>query len=91
MKNKQEKPAKYFVTFAANGGSTYSREPIPFSSKAEALKTARAIVSGNHFRKSANSSTFEVTDANDRVIYCGCLCGDTDRFTWITLNGLFVR
>ncbi len=64
---------KYFASFSANGGSTYSNEPYEYTNKKESIKSIKAIVKGNHFHQPCNRSKYMVWDENNIIVASGYL------------------
>lgn len=69
--------AKYYTTYKANGGSTYSTQPYEYTNKKKAVADIRRIVKGNHYQQKGNVSSYAVTDEDGVTVAAGELHGDT--------------
>lgn len=67
---------KYFASFSANGGSTYSNKPYEYSNKKEAIRSIKSILRSNHFRQPYNTSRYTVWDENNILVASGSLNGN---------------
>ena len=71
---------KYYATFTANNGSTYTREPYEFTNKEKAITTIKSLMKAEHFAQLCNKSTYCVWDENDKCVAKGALY---DKGRWV--------
>lgn len=60
---------KYYGTFSANGGSTYSGTAVEFTNKKVANATIRNIAIGNTL--AGNGCYWRVTDEDGKIVFSG--------------------
>ena len=66
---------KYYASFTANNGSTYSVGAYEFTNKKKAVKAMREIVEANHFQQYGNCSGYTVWN-KDNIIVMSATCLD---------------
>ena len=66
---------KYFASFSANGGLTYSK-PYEYTNKKAAIRGIKTIVKGNHLQQPYNKSRYTVWDENNILVAYGSLNGN---------------
>lgn len=66
---------KYYATFNANNGSTYSSTAYEYTNKQKAIADIKSIVAAEHFKQTGNRSTYSVTDETGQEVAAGTLHG----------------